>query len=302
MRLLSVRTDLHQDLATQISQDRDNIQELDSEGGEVQLDRMKGKCESNDLEKRKRPSFDDADNDDEVEEVEWFNARTFLRQIAKRQKKESEPQQTVDGDKNKIFDLKETMVQRQNLLPGLGISDEGLKRNIEPSSPKKEPVTKAFQEPLTATLKLSNRMVDGVKTVCQICTSTETFVNMRCHTKKAHGIVITEYRRMHGELERHMLEAVYHKCQICEKVILLESDCINTHVKTHSKVLTMREYSARYLVLKKPGERKRNHSVRKSEKEIDCESKSVHGASSEKYNNFSAEQLLIELESLLASF
>ena len=154
------------------------------------------------------------------------------------------------------------------------------------------PAERAPREPI----KFSNKMVDGVKTVCQICGSIETFVNMRSHTKKAHNLGITDYRAKHGDLEKHMVEPVHHKCQICEKVLLLESDIINTHLKTHRGVLTMREYSAKYLVLKKAHERKRNPSVGKS----DHQAKSQISKSG-KYQNLSAGELLRELETLIQS-
>ena len=89
--LLSVRSDLYEDFARD-PQSRDNVQELDGEDDEVQLDRVADTAEGNlksKLEKRKRPSIVEDDDDDEVEEVGWFNARTFLRKIAEKQSEET---------------------------------------------------------------------------------------------------------------------------------------------------------------------------------------------------------------------
>ena len=285
--LLSVRSDLYEDFGND-PQSRDNVQELDGEDDEVQLDRGADTAEGNlksKLEKRKRPSIVEDDDDDEVEEVGWFNARTFLRKIAEKQTEE-----TLSG-KNEDWDLKmRAQDQRGNmcLSSGLGVHQDTTKGNSQMTNPAE----RAPREPI----KFSNKMVDGVKTVCQICGSIETFVNMRSHTKKAHNLGITDYRAKHGDLEKHMVEPVHHKCQICEKVLLLESDIINTHLKTHRGVLTMREYSAKYLVLKKAHERKRNPSVGKS----DHQAKSQISKSG-KYQNLSAGELLRELETLIQS-
>ena len=277
--LLSVRGDLYEDFGRDPqTQSRDNVQELDGEDDEVQLDSGADNVEGNlksKLEKRKRPSIVEDDDDDEVEEVGWFNARTFLRKIAEKQTEE-----TLSG-KNEDWDLKMR-------ASGLGVHQDTTKGN----SQRTNPAERASREPI----KFSNKMVDGVKTVCQICGSIETFVNMRSHTKKAHNLGITDYRAKHGDLEKHMVEPVHHKCQICEKVLLLESDIINTHLKTHRGVLTMREYSAKYLVLKKAHERKRNPSVGKS----DHQAKSQISKSG-KYQNLSAGELLRELETLIQS-
>ena len=285
--LLSVRSDLYEDFGRDL-QSRDNVQELDGEDDEVQLDRGVDTAEGNlksKLEKRKRPSNVEDDDDDEVEEVRWFNARTFLRKIAEKQTEE-----TLSG-KNEDWDLKMRAQDQRGdmcLSSGLGVHQDTTKGNSQ--------MTNSAERAPGEPIKFSNKMVDGVKTVCQICGSIETFVNMRSHTKKAHNLGITDYRAKHGDLEKHMVEPVHHKCQICEKVLLLESDIINTHLKTHRGVLTMREYSAKYLVLKKAHERKRNPSVGKSDHQAKTQI-----SKSGKYQNLSAGELLRELETLIQS-
>jgi hypothetical protein len=99
--------------------------------------------------------------------------------------------------------------------------------------------------------KFSDSMKDAVQTVCQICRSVETFVNMRGHTRKAHGVSITDYKSQHGLLIDHMVEAVYHRCGVCSKAILLNGDNIAPHAKSHS--MTHKEYTAKYMTLKKAG-------------------------------------------------
>merc|ERR1712129_358855 len=113
-------------------------------------------------------------------------------------------------------------------------------------------------EPLPKTRKLSseeegmrfsNDMKDAVKTVCQICKNDFSFQNMRLHTKVAHNLGITEYKMQHGDLDKSMVEAVYHKCGICSDVFLPHGDGVAKHAKRHD--ISHKEYSKRFLRLVK---------------------------------------------------
>ena len=98
-------------------------------------------------------------------------------------------------------------------------------------------------------MRFSNDMKDAVKTVCQICKNDFSFQNMRLHTKAAHNLGITEYKMQHGDLDKSMVEAVYHKCGICSDVFLLHGDGIAKHAKRHD--ISHKEYSKRFLRLVK---------------------------------------------------
>ena len=97
--------------------------------------------------------------------------------------------------------------------------------------------------------RFSNSMKDAVRTVCQICKKEVEFNHMRIHTRKAHEVGISEYKRMYGNLTENLVEAVYHKCTLCSQVILLNGDVIATHAKKHR--ITHKEYNSRFIIGKK---------------------------------------------------
>jgi len=159
---------------------------------------------------------------------EWFNARTFLQGMA-----------------NKMPKLSSPALEADNKEPELSTP----KMSSAKVSPKK-PVALMTSSKDVGNLKFSNHTRDAVQTVCQVCGSRETLVNMRSHTRKVHGISITDYKNKHGALSDHFVEAVYHKCGLCSKVLLLDPDTLAPHAKSHG--ITHRDYSAKYMTLNYP--------------------------------------------------
>ena len=96
--------------------------------------------------------------------------------------------------------------------------------------------------------KLSNQMKDAVKTVCQVCQEEVFFDSMRGHTRREHEMGISEYKLTFGELANNLVEAVYHKCQLCSQKFLLSADAIAKHARMHR--MSHREFSARFIVLR----------------------------------------------------
>ena len=55
---------------------------------------------------------------------------------------------------------------------------------------------------------------------------------MRRHTKLKHKMRITKYKELHGPFE--ITEHVFHKCHLCDKILLLDNDAMGGHIKfTH---------------------------------------------------------------------
>ena len=67
---------------------------------------------------------------------------------------------------------------------------------------------------------------------------------MRSHTLGRHKVRITKYKEIHGPFI--IIDIVYHKCQLCEKLILLDSDFLGVHIRTIHK-MTEREYKDKYM-------------------------------------------------------
>ena len=160
---------------------------------------------------------------EEEEEEEWFNARTMILDMERRGIKRTKLDTTALGTRNK------TRQDAQNIIEKL----KETKKTAEQISSKEN-------------MKFSDNMKDAVRTRCQICQSAETFVHMRSHVRKRHGMSINEYRQKHGLLLAHVVDAVYHKCGLCSRAVLLDGDTISVHVKGQHHVMH-KEYSSKYL-------------------------------------------------------
>ena len=51
---------------------------------------------------------------------------------------------------------------------------------------------------------------------------------------QSHGVQITEYKAMYGEFE--IIEKVFHKCHLCGKIVLMDSDTLGAHIKRAHKI------------------------------------------------------------------
>ena len=121
------------------------------------------------------------------------------------------------------------------------------KREAEAEETENEPRAKRHC-PEETSERLSNQMKDAVKTVCQVCQEEVFFDSMRGHTRREHEMGISEYKLTFGELAKNLVEAVYHKCQLCSQKFLLSADAIAKHARLHR--MSHREFSARFIVLR----------------------------------------------------
>ena len=80
--------------------------------------------------------------------------------------------------------------------------------------------------------RISDNLADSCKTLCKICGEAFFLTGMRSHTLMKHRIQITRYKQIHGPFE--IIEKVFHKCYLCGKIVLLDSDSLGGHIKgTH---------------------------------------------------------------------
>ena len=74
---------------------------------------------------------------------------------------------------------------------------------------------------------------------------------IRLHTKLIHGVNIKDYKKKYGPIIDHIVKIIYHTCRICSKDVLLDSDTLGNHARTHG--ITHKAYSEKYITLRKPG-------------------------------------------------
>ena len=107
----------------------------------------------------------------------------------------------------------------------------------------------------------SNNIKDICKTKCKLCGKPFSFPALRVHTKSAHKITITENKEKFNQHFYNIIEKVFHKCGICGKPVLFDSDTIAVHLKNgdnHS--ITHKVYNETFLT---------KISGTKQEKEVD---------------------------------
>ena len=62
--------------------------------------------------------------------------------------------------------------------------------------------------------KFSNNMIDCCKTACKVCGKLKPLQGMRAHTKQAHGMPITEYKKKFNQFFYDIVEKVFHRCNV----------------------------------------------------------------------------------------
>ena len=82
--------------------------------------------------------------------------------------------------------------------------------------------------------KISDNIADSCKTHCKICGEAFFLVKMRSHTLQCHNIQITRYKELYGLFE--IIEKVFHKCRLCGKIVLMDSDALGAHIKGKHKM------------------------------------------------------------------
>ena len=94
---------------------------------------------------------------------------------------------------------------------------------------------------------ISNDFADYTLVECQICLIHTPMTRLRSHTKSTHKVTITEYKAQFGP-DLFPIVPVYHRCGICEELVLLDSDHIAVHLKRPGHFITHKNYNEGYMV------------------------------------------------------
>ena len=76
----------------------------------------------------------------------------------------------------------------------------------------------------------------------------------------SHGVQITKYKEMYGPLE--IIEKVFHKCHLCGKIVLLDSDTLGAHIKRAHK-MKERAYKKKFCIYKPAAGVKQSLKIKK---------------------------------------
>jgi len=94
---------------------------------------------------------------------------------------------------------------------------------------------------------ISNDFADYTLVECKICLIQIPMTRLRSHTKAAHKITITEYKAQFGP-DLVPVVPVYHRCGICEELVLLDSDHVAVHLKKPGHYISHKNYNEGYMV------------------------------------------------------
>ena len=67
------------------------------------------------------------------------------------------------------------------------------------------------------------------------------------HLRYAHKKTLTQYKELVGNPRTQIIEVVFHKCTICRKTVLLNSDDISKHLKKKHRNISYKEYVSNYM-------------------------------------------------------
>ena len=99
-------------------------------------------------------------------------------------------------------------------------------------------------------IRFSNDMKNACRTLCLVCHSSVQLTAFRGHTRRHHKITIEDYTKQYGNPKDSILEKIYHRCGLCARAILLNSDDIAFHLRKFHKI-SHKEYNAIYIISKK---------------------------------------------------
>merc|ERR1719394_500414 len=87
-------------------------------------------------------------------------------------------------------------------------------------------------------------------------------------------MVITEYKNRFNQHYFDMVVKVFHRCGICQEIILLDSDYVASHLQSHKgdQKITHKDYNEKFMI-KANVTRNENESMRKNPlKSLSCKS------------------------------
>ena len=136
----------------------------------------------------------------------------------------------------------------------------GLKHIRKPKWPKKISAPLKFMVEDPGSCKISDDLANSCKTHCKICGISYLLANMRMHTINSHGMQITKYKEMYGQFE--IIKKVFHKCHLCGKIVLFDSDTLGAHIK-RAHQMKEKTYKKKFCISKSAAGTKQTLKIKK---------------------------------------
>ena len=85
------------------------------------------------------------------------------------------------------------------------------------------------------------------KVFCFFCDKAVNLSSLLNHLRYAHKKTLTQYKELFGNPRMQIIEVVFHKCNICRKSVLLNSDDISKHLKKKHSNISYKDYVSTHL-------------------------------------------------------
>ena len=97
-------------------------------------------------------------------------------------------------------------------------------------------------------LKVSSNLKDAVRVKCKICQTIVLLSDLKQHCTSSHQITLPEYEELNGSGKEHIIEKVFHQCNMCGEVLLFDILELKKHFHEieHTKSLTEYQKELKY--------------------------------------------------------
>ena len=93
----------------------------------------------------------------------------------------------------------------------------------------------------------SNNPLHSCKIFCGFCDKVINLSGLGKHVNNIHKSTVKEYKSLFGDPRKQIIKLVFHKCAICQKVLLFNTDDISKHLKKSHQV-AYKEYIKEHMV------------------------------------------------------
>ena len=92
----------------------------------------------------------------------------------------------------------------------------------------------------------SSNPMNSCKVFCCFCDKVVSLSGLGKHVNNTHRVMLKEYKALFGNPRNQIIKLVFHKCEICKKVLLLNTDDMSKHMKKAHQ-LAYKDYMIRYM-------------------------------------------------------
>ena len=92
----------------------------------------------------------------------------------------------------------------------------------------------------------SSNPMNSCKVFCCFCDKVVSLSGLGKHVNSTHQVTLKEYKALFGNPRNQVIKLVFHKCSICRKVLLLNTDDMSKHMKK-SHQLAYKDYMIKFM-------------------------------------------------------